>query len=71
MRFLFRSFWRLLYRNPRYLRYSGPWDTLIVGLELRPARWYNLRHWLGAFRDEWFMYTHPEFNNNYDNECNP
>lgn len=58
-RYLFRSFWRLVYRNPEYLKYSGVWDTDERG---RKARSWNLKHWIRAFRDEWFSYTHPDIN---------
>ena len=57
-RHLFRLFWRLMYRNPEYLKYSGVWDTdLKTG---RKARSWDLNHWIRTFRDEWFIYTHPE-----------
>ena len=61
MRQLYRAFWRLLYRNPEYLKYSGKWDCRLVDGEPVRARWYHLGHWVNAFRDEWFMFTHPEF----------
>ena len=56
-RYLFRAFWRRLYGNPEYLKYSGTWDTTEQG---RPARSLDIKHWVDAFRDEWFTYTHPD-----------
>ena len=61
MRQLFRTFWRVMYFNPHYLRYSGTWDTTYVDGQPRKAKWNEWEHWKEAFRDEWFMYRHPAF----------
>ena len=57
MRSLFRSLWRLVYRNPKYLEYSGSWDTVYINGEPAPAKWYDLRHWVQAFKDELYLYS--------------
>ena len=57
MRLLFRSFWRMMYRNPEFLKYSGTWDTKIVQGYPQPAEWYDLKHWVKAFRAEMFMFS--------------
>lgn len=61
MRFLFRSFWRAVYRNPEYLKYSGKWDSRLVNGEPVRAEWYHLGHWVRSFQDEVFLYRHQEF----------
>ena len=50
-----------MYLNPTYLRYSGHWDCRI-GVDGMPVRLgdRDLGIWVDRFRDEWFLYVHPE-----------
>ena len=61
MRYFFRAFWRAVYRNPEYLKYSGSWDCRVInGVPVR-ARWFDLGHWAKSFRNQLFLYRHQEF----------
>lgn len=60
IRSAFRWFWRLAYLNPEYLRYSGNWDCRIVNGKPVRLRNRDLGDWVNRFRDQWFLYLHPD-----------
>lgn len=61
IRSLFRTYWRHKRQQPGYLQFSGSWDTIHEPGNIRPARFWNVRHWINAFRDEQFRLRFPEF----------